>query len=295
MPERRGALWVGLLWVALLPSLAQAQALQVRDDQQRFVALPAPAQRVVSLLPALTEAVCALQACDRLVGVDRHSNWPAQVAQLPRVGSGIDPQIERIVALRPDLVLAAGSARGLERLQALGIPVLRLEPRAHADVQRSLHTVAQALGLAPVRAEAVWQGIDHALQRAAQGVPVAARGRSVYFEVSPAPYGAAPSSFVGQTLQRLGLRNVLGDEGGPFPLVSPERVVHAQPDVLMAADSSRQAMLERPGWSRLPAVQARRVCVFEGSDADALVRPGPRLGEGAQRVVQCLQGLWGTP
>lgn len=295
MPERWGRVLAGLLALALLPCGAGAQALQVRDDQQQPVHLPAPAHRVVSLLPALSETVCALQACGRLVGVDRHTNWPQALAPLPRVGGGIDPQIERIVALRPDLVLAAGSARGLERLQAVGIPVLRIEPRTHADVQRSLHTVAQALGLEPARADAAWLAIDQALQRAAQTVPTAARGRSVYFEVSPAPYGAAPSSFVGQTLQRLGLHNVLGDEGGPFPLVSPERVVRAQPDVLMAADSSRQAMLDRPGWSRLAAVQAKRLCVFGGADADALVRPGPRMGEGAQRVAQCLQGLWGAP
>ena len=84
-------------------------------------------QRIVSLLPSLTESVCELGACSRLVGVDRYSNWPTSVQQLPRVGGGIDPNIEAIVALKPDLVLMAESTRAAERLQALGLKVLMLE------------------------------------------------------------------------------------------------------------------------------------------------------------------------
>jgi len=87
-----------------------------------------PAQRIISLLPSLTETVCALDACNRLVGIDRYSNWPESIAKLPRMGGGIDPNIESIVALKPDLVLMAGSARGIERLKSLGLTVLTLEP-----------------------------------------------------------------------------------------------------------------------------------------------------------------------
>ena len=220
-----------------------AGAVTVQDDQHNKVEIAKPPQRIVSLLPSLTETVCALGQCARLVGVDRYSNWPDSVKALPRMGGGIDPNIESIVAQRPDLVLLAGSTRGVERLQALGIMVLRLEPRTHADVQRVLRTVADVLGLPQAEGERVWREIDAGVQAAVQSLSVQARRQRVYFEVSPAPYGASEASFIGETLQRMGVGNILPASLGPFPQINPEFVVRAQPDVIMAGDSSRASML----------------------------------------------------
>jgi iron complex transport system substrate-binding protein len=122
-----------LVGLALLACLQNAHAVTVLDDRQQKVQIDQAPQRIVSLLPSLTETVCALKQCDKLVGLDRYSNWPESVKTVPRVGGGLDPNIESIVALKPDLVLAAGSTRGADRLQALGLNVLRLEPRNHAD------------------------------------------------------------------------------------------------------------------------------------------------------------------
>ena len=93
-----------------------AQGVVLRDDRQVDVHIKKPPQRIVSLLPSLTETVCALGQCHKLVGVDRYSNWPESVAKLPRLGGGLDASIERVVAAKPDLVLMASSARGAERL-----------------------------------------------------------------------------------------------------------------------------------------------------------------------------------
>ena len=245
-------------------------------------------QRIVSLLPSLTETVCALNQCHKLVGLDRYSNWPESVKSVPHVGGGLDPNIESIVALKPDLVLAAGSTRGADRLQALGLNVLRLEPRNHADAQRVLRTVAQALHVPAADSERVWQSIQTGVQAAVQSLSPAARQQRVYFEVSPAPYGASESSFLGETLTRMGVTNILPASMGPFPQVNPEWVVQARPDVIMAGDSSRTSMLQRPGWSRLRAMQGQRLCVFKQSDSDMLVRAGPRMAEGAQLMADCL-------
>ena len=98
-----------------------AWALQVTDDRGVAVTLARPPQRIVSLLPSLTESVCALGACARLVGVDRYSNDPASVQALPKVGGGLDPNIEAIVALRPEVVLLATSSRAASRLESLGL------------------------------------------------------------------------------------------------------------------------------------------------------------------------------
>lgn len=280
-------------WLILCMLCTAASAVTVQDDQQQLVEIARPPQRIVSLLPSLTETVCALGLCARLVGVDRYSNWPQSIQGLPRMGGGIDPNIESIVAQKPDLVLLAGSTRGIERLQALGIAVLRLEPRTHADVQRVLRTVAQALGVPGTEADRVWQGIDAGVQAAVQSLQPQARRQRVYFEVSPAPYGASESSFIGETLQRMGVANILPAAMGPFPKINPEFVVRAQPDVIMAGDSSRASMLQRPGWSQMRAVREDRICVFPPEQADIVVRAGPRMAEGARLMAQCLNRVSG--
>ena len=100
-----------LLALLLCCGATLASALTLPDDRGRPVNLPKSPQRIVSILPSLTEMVCQLDQCQRLVGVDRYSTWPASIAKLPRVGGGLDPNIEAIVALRPDLVLAGTSSR----------------------------------------------------------------------------------------------------------------------------------------------------------------------------------------
>ena len=272
-----------------------AQAYQVLGDHGQRLRLARVPQRVVSLLPSLTETVCVLGACNRLVGVDRYSNWPDAVQRLPQLGGGLDPSIEAVVAVRPDLILMAGSTRGSERFQSLGLTVLKLEPRTRADAQRAMFTVAQVLGIPEARARSSWQGIELGVQHAASQLTKQARAQRVYVEVSPSPHGASESSFIGEMLQVLGVSNILPAAMGPFPMVSPEFVVRAQPDVVVAGDSSRQSMLLRPGWSGLKAFREHRVCIFPQAQADILVRAGPRMAEGAQLLVDCLNRVASLP
>lgn len=253
-------------------------------------AAAAPPQRIVSLVPGLTESVCAMGACARLIGIDRSSNWPAQVAALPKLGGLHDAQVERIAALKPDLVLAAPSARAVPRLQALGLKVVVLHTRNHQDVQHNLQVLGELLG-DTMRAQAVWREIEARLVEAAARVPAAQRGRSVYFEIESSPYAAGPESFIGQTLQRLSLRNIVPAAMGPFPKVSPEFVVRAQPDIIMAELRNVQLMPGRPGWDALRALQQRQVCAFAGAEYEVLVRPGPRMGQAALQLADCLAAM----
>ena len=262
----------------LLPNVARAVVL--RDDRQMDVTISNPPQRIVSLLPSLTETVCALGQCSRLVGVDRYSNWPPSIVKLPRMGGGIDPNIESIVALKPDLVLMATSARGVERLQSLGLTVLALEPKNHADIHRTLRVVGQALGLSSVESERTWQVLDSGLREVSQSIPNYAKSQKVYFEVSSVPYG--------ETLQRLGAQNILPASMGAFPQVNPEFVVRAQPDIIMVGDSNLSNMLARPGWKKLTAMQSQRVCTFTKNESEVLSRPGPRMAEAARIMAKCL-------
>ena len=280
--------------VALLAALAlSAQALEIKDDAGVTTRFDAPPMRVVSVLPSLTETVCALGACARLLAVDRYSDWPAQVRQLPQVGGGLDPSIEAIVALKPDLVLMATSSRAAVRLRALGLKVVQLEPRTIADLRRVTTALGQLLQVDG--APALLARIDQGVQAAADALPARLRGTRVYFEVSPAPYAAGRASFIGELMDRLGLANIVGAELGPFPRINPEFVVRAAPDVIVASEGSRREMARRPGWPALTALREGRVCSFGASERDTLVRAGPRMADGARLLVRCVTERMGPP
>lgn len=267
-----------------------AQAVQILDDRGQVVTFAQAPQRIVSLLPSLTESVCSLGQCHRLVGVDRYSNYPAQVQALPKVGGGLDPSIESVAALKPDLILASGTSRAVERLEALGFKVLSLETKTHADVRRVLQVLHSLLNAPGAQsAEQLWRDMDAAVTAAAQSVPGAARNISVFFEVSGGQYGAGENSFIGETLARLGAKNVVPASLGPFPKLSPEFIVRSNPDVIMTSSASMSAMSVFAGWSSLKAVKAKRICVFNSEDSDVLVRPGPRLAEAAWLMASCLR------
>ena len=284
---------VALFAVFFCALLASAQAFQITDERGVTSSFTQPPQRIVSLLPSLTESVCAMGQCQRLVGVDRYSNFPATVKRLPSVGGGLDPNIEGIVALRPDVVLLATSSRAASHLESLGIKVVALEPKSHDDVRRVLQALGQLLGLADAptgesAAIQLWREIDAGVLAAAQSLSPAARHTQVYFEVGRGPYAAGESSFIGQTLARLGVKNIVPAALGPVPLLNPEFVVRANPDLIMITGRS-PASLSYPGWAGIRAIREQRICSFNEKEGDVLVRPGPRMAEAARLMVRCLE------
>ncbi len=282
----RGLIRGVVVGLASLCALAQAAPFEIEDDLGTRVRFEQAPQRIVSLLPSLTETICALGHCHRLVGVDRYSNWPESVKKLPQVGGGLDPTIEAIVALRPEVVVMASSSRGRERLQALGLRVLALEPKTHADVQRVMGRLGALVQDAD--AQRLWRTIDAGVNAAAQSLPPAVRRQRVYIEVNRAPYAAGPGSFMGETLARLGAQNIIEKNLGPFPKINPELVVRANPDVIMVGDTESQSLAQRPGWGGIAAVRTQSVCFFPREQSEVLVRPGPRMAEGARIMADCL-------
>ena len=265
-------------------------AYSVTDATGVRVDFAAPPQRIVSLLPSLAETVCALGACHKLVGVDRYTVWPPEMAAVPKVGGGLDPNIEAIVALKADVVLVSASSRASARLRALGQRVVVLEPKNHAEVKFVLFKIAQVLGQPPAAAESIWQDINQRIDRAAADLPPALHHKRLYFEVSRGPYAAGESSFIGETISRLGLGNVVGKELGPFPKLNPEFVVLKNPDFILAGERHADEMMLYPGWEKLPAVKAGRFCLFSLEQTDVLIHPGPRMGQAAELIAQCVRG-----
>ncbi|WP_439586976.1 ABC transporter substrate-binding protein [Hydrogenophaga sp.] len=279
---RLSALWLCGFSVGAL----HAASVQVTDDRGVTVTLAQSPQRIVSLLPSLTETVCELGQCHRLVGVDRYSNFPASVRALPQTGGGIDPNIEAIVALKPDVVLMATSSRGVQRLEALGLKVLALEPRTSKDAQRVMALLGQLLEVPD--ALRIWRAIDAGVSAAAQSLPPRAKNLRVYYEVSSGGYAAGTQSFIGEMMARLGVQNIIEPKMGPFPRINPEYVVRANPDLIMIGSRNVQGLEQRPGWAGLRAIRGQHICVFTPEESDVLVRPGPRMAEAARVMARCI-------
>ncbi len=294
--HRRGrAVWARAAGLALslgagLATGAQSQAVVLRDDLQHAVTFDRAPQRIVSLLPSLTETICALGACSRLVATDRYSDWPVEVRALPKTGGLEDAEIEGIVRLAPDLVLLSRTQRITDRLRELGVESFALDTETYAAIARVVTVVGAILGV-PERATV----LNREIETAVEGLGARARSRrhgagpSVYFEVDRAPYAAGPASFIGEMLTRLGARNIVTADLGPFPKLNPEYVVRRNPDVIFVSPADEPHLAERPGWARIRAVKERRLCSFAPGVHATIVRPGPRVAEGMSAIEDCLE------
>jgi len=261
-------------------------AVEVIDDRGKTISLASPPQRLISLLPSLTESICALGKCNHLVGVDRFSNWPLSLQNLPKLGGMSDSNLEAIVQLKPDLVMVDKSSPIISRLEDLRIPVMAFEIKTMADEERTLKKLDLALG--SKEAGRVWNQIQAEITRANKQLDGSQKNMRVYFEVNAAPYAAGRSSFIGELLTRLELNNIIPESLGAFPKINPEFVVQAKPQIIMLSETGVTDMKKRPGWTDIPAVRENRICAFKKEQSDVIVRPGPRMGEAALILSQCI-------
>jgi len=283
---------LGIVWICGTQA-ARAGGVNVRrDDLQRDVAIEREPKRIITLLPSLTETVCALGACDRLVATDRYSQWPPQVGLLPKAGGVDDAEVELIVALKPDLVLLSRSQRISNRLAELGITSFALQTDRYSDIAHTVTTIGAILGLVREAAR-----LNETIAASVREIGAQALDRrhgarpTVYFEVDRAPYAAGAASFIGELLARLGARNIVGADLGAFPKLNPEYVVRNNPDVIFISRADAPGLAERPGWDQIRAVKEGRVCSIAPEVDDEIVRPGPRVADGMRAIGDCLARL----
>ena len=154
-------------------------------------------------------------------------------------------------------------------------------------MRRALQTLGTVLGVPD--ASSRWTDSEAGLREAAALLGPRTPRTKVYFEVNSAPYAAGEASFIGETLARLGVDNIVPRALGPFPRLNPEFVVRANPDMILVGDSNFTTLAQRPGWSSLRAVAQGRYCVFSPEQSDVMVRPGPRMAEAARLIAQCIR------
>lgn len=263
-------------------------AITVTDDAGRTVALPAPARRVFSVIPSITETVAALDP-GALVARTRFDRAP-EFAHLPSLGDGMSPNLEALARLEPDLVISWSDVteRVADRAEALGIAVYRADVQTIGGLRSHLLRLGTLLGREE-RASLVTDSLDRALDRVAAAV----QGRdpvSVYYAVShDPPQTTGPGTFIDEVVTLAGGRNIFADASRGWPLISVEAVLTRNPDVLVIPGRARGAVpwLEAPGWRELKAVRNGRILLVDG---DLFSRPGPRVAEAAEHLARFLHG-----
>lgn len=244
-------------------------------------------QRVVSLAPSSTEIVYALGAGDRLVGVDRYSDWPEAARKVTQVGTDMEPSLERMVALHPDLVLVATTAnaqRGVETMGSVGLTVYV----SRADSLEQIFGDIEGIGRALERSAAATVLVADLRARVAK-VPRRTQPVPCAVVVWPAPLVVAGrGNHVDDVLRVAGCRNVVDDASQPFPTYSTERLVKKAPEVLFVGThtSSAPSLDSLLALDSIPAVKHHRVHTIDG---DLLFRPGPRVVEGIESLASLLE------
>lgn len=276
-----------LAFFSVLLALALAFPLTVTDDLGRTVTVKAPPKRIVTMLPSVTETVCALGACDRLVATDDYSDWPERVKGLPKAGGLYNPNPELIVSLKPDLVLVSKYGKLYETLERAGLTVYAVRTETYEDIFKTVRTLGRLLGLASEAERLVAQIQKEVYQEEARAAKAKGRPR-VYYEIDPTPYTVGPESFIGVLIQKARGVNIIPKELGLFPKISPELVLEKNPEVIVATyPGALETIRKRPGWDRIAAVRQGRICFYTGGEDNLLSRPGPRVAQGLRLLVDC--------
>ncbi|ODA15195.1 iron ABC transporter substrate-binding protein [Geobacillus thermoleovorans] len=264
----------------------------VKDGLGEDVTIKAEPKKIVSLIPSNTEIAYALGLGDKIVGVSDFDNYPEDVKTKTKIG-GMEFNVEKIISLKPDLVLAHASSAhnsrdGLKQLKDAGITVLVVnDAKSFDDVYASIELIGKATGTTD-KAKQVIDEMKEKLaqiQEKAKQIP-ADKQANVWIEVSPPPqlYTAGKGTFMDEMLQVISAKNVAGSLEG-WPMVTEEKAVAYKPDVIITTYGGAKQVFARAAWKDVPAVKNKRVYDV---NTDLVSRPGPRLVEGVEELAKAV-------
>ena len=269
---------------------APPPATTVVDDAHDIVAVQVPAQRIVSLIPATTELLFAIGAGDRVVGRSTWCDYPAEAKQVPNLGDGINPNVEAILATRPDLVVLYNSAQHAAvaaRLRSLGIPTLRVNTDALSDVGR----VGRLLGRLTGRtrpADSMAAVFDTALAAATADSRARRRPTVLLLVWEQPPMTIGHGSFLSELVERAGGANLFDDVTASAGPVSIEAVAARNPDFIFTTSDGPSSFARRPEWQVVRAVREHRYIRVTGSEFN---RPGPRSPAAIRELAARLRAV----
>ncbi len=264
----------------------------VTDQLGRKVLVPKNPQRVISLAPNITEIIFALDSERLLKGVTLHCDFPAEAKLLPRVGSYVGLDLEKIVSLKPDLCIAikdGNPKQVVDRLESFGIPVYAVDPRNLDSVMETILSIGSLLG-ADKRADILVKNMRSRIKHVAELVAATFHRPGVFFQIGAAPVVSVGTlTYIHELILLAGGTNVTAGET-PYPRFSREQLIALSPDVVIITSMTRidafdQVLAE---WNRWPQIQAVRNKQIYMADSDLFDRPSPRLVDGLEALVKLI-------
>jgi iron complex transport system substrate-binding protein len=281
-----------LLFCLLLGEVGLSGNRVFVDEVGRRVRVPEPPSRIISLSPSITEILFSLGLEERIVGVSDHSDFPPQALTKPRVGSYINPSVERTISLNPDLILAtaAGNPREfVDRMESLGLSVYTVFPKDFDGILRSISHIAMVTGREQFGARIIGE-----MRRRKGRILQLTRGQNkpkVFFQIGTTPLvTVGKGSFADNLISLAGGWNIAGGESVKYPRYSIEEVLVKAPDIIIitSMDPKGDSQKLADGWNRwrtIPAVQQGRVFVI---DSDLVDLPSPRIIDGLEIIAGIL-------
>ena len=274
-------------------SLAAHTEVRVVDDGGHEVVLAAPARRIVSLAPHITETLFAAGAGSRIVATVKFADYPEAARAIPRVGDHALLDLEAIVALQPDLVIVwldGTSERHLERLRKLGVPMYYDRPARLADIPSSLRRLGKAAGTEAAAERAARDFIARleAIERRHGAKPPV----RVFYQVWPKPLLTINDThIIGDVIRLCGGRNVFADAKLLVPTLDIEAVIAAEPEAVIATGTGRETEDAMSLWRRMPSFRPTAAGNLLVLPTDAIGRHSPRILEGAETMCAALDGV----
>jgi iron complex transport system substrate-binding protein len=281
-----------LIQGTLFSSPTWAEDVNVTDLLGRHMSIPKDPRRVVSLAPNITEIVYALGQAHRLVGATTYSDYPSAADKLPKVGSFVHLDLERIVSLAPDLCLAIKDGNpkaAASRLESFGIPVYAVDPRDLDSVMGTMSKIGELLQ-AEKLAEQFVQGMRRRIQAVENLVAKTDHRPGLFFQIGVSPIvSVGTNTFIHELIVRAGARN-LAEGDTPYPRFSKEQVLGMSPDIIIITSMARATVFEKirqdwNQWTNLPAVKNDRIYF---KDSSLFNRPSPRLVEALESLARLI-------
>ncbi len=274
----------------LTPTISYSAPMKFKDEVGREVSIPFPPKRIVSLAPNITEILFSLGLDEEVVGVSIHCNYPDKVKNRVRVGSYINIDFERVISLKPDLILATGAGNPrevVEKLETLGFPTYVIFPKKFDDVLRSIRHIGQVVGK---EREAFPLAESMNLRRE----KIVERTRSlprpkVFLQIGESPIVTVGRGSFGDNLIHLaGGENIAGMDREMYPRLGIEEILKRSPEVLLVSSMNPRGDYERvlrewKRWKMIPAVKEGRIHLI---DSDLIDRPSPRIIEGLETMAR---------
>jgi len=280
-----------VLLVLLVP-LNNISAMEIKDQLNRKIHLPKQIKKIVSLAPSITEIIYALGVEDLLVGVTQYSDYPAAASSLPKVGSYVHLDLERIIALKPDLCIATRDGNPLttiERLEIMKIPVYAVDPRNLETIIQTILELGRLLK-AEKKADFLAANMRSRILKIKNIISCTQHRTRLFFQIGISPIVSAGSpTFINELIELAGGEN-LARGPAAYPRFSKEKVISLAPEVIIITSMARSTVFEKVKaewnrWPDLPAVKQQRIYL---EDSNLFDRPTPRLVDGLELLAKLL-------